>query len=318
MITRTLLRPSHPHRRLTARLAWLMVAAVAVWALFGGAAFVGATHVTPTEREGNPTCAQLVQTDGEFRLDAKDFAGDGTYGDGVFSVDLTFTYNEEVPPEVVSFDFTDADPDVIAVFVKGGDTGYLYQYAPPADADTGLVAPPGPQGQAAGISHISFCYLIPVPTETPTVPPTETPTVPPTETPTAPPTETPTVPPTETPTVPPTETPTATPTGTEAVGTPTPTPVVTPTPTPVVTPTPTPSETVGGETPTPTPVVTPTATPSETVGGATPTAVITPPATSTETPASSPTQSGLLLVLLLLGMGTTGLLVFSPRRFRSR
>jgi hypothetical protein len=46
--------------------------------------------------------------------------------------------------------------------------------------------------------------------------------------------------------------------------------------------------------------------------------VITPPSTSTETPVGGPTQSGLLLVLLLLGMGTTGLLVFSPRRFRSR
>jgi hypothetical protein len=137
----------------------------------GGTSLVLATHVTPTEVAGNPTCAQLVEGEsGEFRLDAKDFGADGTYGDSEFTVDIDFTYNDE--DEAVSFDFSNADPDVLAVFVKGGDTGNLYEYDPPADADTGLVAPLGPQGQATGISHISFCYLVPAPTPTPTPTPT--------------------------------------------------------------------------------------------------------------------------------------------------
>jgi hypothetical protein len=322
MITRALLRPSHPHRRLTARLAWLLVAAVALWALSAGATLVGASHGDLTVIEDNPnaTCASLVEGEtGEFTLDANDpgFGTDGPFGDASFTVTIDFTaYNED--GEVTAFSFTGADPDVVAVYVKAGRGGNLYEYDPPTDADDGLVAPDG-----KGISHISFCYLIPPP-PTPSPTPTPTPVVTPTPTPVVTPTPTPVVTPTPTPVV----TPTPTPTGTEvvstptptAVVTPTPTPVVTPTPTPVVTPTPTPSETVGGETPTPTPVVTPTPTPSETVGGATPTATpaTTPPATSTETPAGNPTQSGLLLVLLLLGMGTTGLLIFSPRRFGSR
>jgi hypothetical protein len=113
---------------------------------------------------------------------------------------------------------------------------------------------------------------------------------------------------------------------------PTPTPVV-PTPTPVV-PTPTPTETIGGATPTPTIPVAPTPTPSEIVGGATPTPPApapsetvagatptpgtTPPQTSTETPMNGSTGSGLLLVLLLLGLGTTGILLFSPARIHIR
>jgi cell division septation protein DedD len=90
--------------------------------------------------------------------------------------------------------------------------------------------------------------------------------------------------------------------------TPTPTAVATATPTPVVTPTPTPTETVGGATPTPT----------ETVAGATPTPAVTPPATSTETPSNGSTGSALLIALVLLGLGTTFVLVLSPSRSRIR
>jgi len=267
-----------------------MVAAVAVWALLGGVATVAALN--PTDAATDCPVGYVG-----FKIDHVDEGLDeGTYTFGAFSLEIyDVTVSDEADPEVISFSFRSAVPPVNLVFVKAGseqnDKSRTYNYGDAgATADEDLTALDG-----AGISHISFCYLIV--TET-TAPPEET-TAPPEET-TAPPEET-TAPPEET-TAPPEET--ATPTGTEVV----------------VTPTPTPSETVGGETPTPTPVVTPTPTPSETVGGATPTATpaTTPPATSTETPAGNPTQSGLLLVLLLLGMGTTGLLIFSPRRFGSR
>jgi hypothetical protein len=267
-----------------------MVAAVAIWALFGGAAFVGATHT-------EPSALTLVEADKECQAEGFDF------GWKIDEIDDLhpgpYTFSNEDGTVTGSITFTGDDPD-------GQPTGYTdLVVAPPYD---GIIVKQPQEG--GGISHITFCYNIPEETATPT--PTPTPVVTPTPTPVVTPTPTPVVTPTPTPVV----TPTPTPTGTEVVATPTPTPVVTPTPTPVVTPTPTPVVT-----PTPTPSETAgpaTPTPSETVAGATPTPVITPPATSTETPASTPTQSGLLLVLLLLGMGTTGLLVFSPKRLRSR
>jgi hypothetical protein len=239
---------------MTARLAWLMVAAVAIWALFGGAAFVGATHTTPLP-------LTLVEADKE----CQDAFGPGYTGWKIDEID-----DLHAGP----YTFSNADGSVTgSITFTGGDggqpTGYTNLVISPAP-DEIIVKQPQERG---GISHITFCYAPVTATTTPTVPPTTTPTVPPTTTPTVPPT---------------------------------------------VSPTPTPSETVGPATPTPTPVV--TATPSETVAGATPTptSAVTPPSTSTETPVGGPTQSGLLLVLVLLGVGTTGLLVFSPRRFRNR
>jgi hypothetical protein len=68
-----------------------------------------------------------------------------------------------------------------------------------------------------------------------------------------------------------------------------------------------------GETPTP------TATPTETVAGETPTPTgeVTPPPTSTDQPGGTP-GGALPIALLLLGLGTTGLLILSPARIRTR
>jgi hypothetical protein len=357
MITRALLRPSNPARLAGLRLAWLAVALVSVWALFGGAALVGATHVTPVEVAGNPACPAGTT---EYKIEP---VTGGTHTFGGFSVTITLGDGS-------TFSFT-ANQNVTSVIVKGGPNANVYTYGlPGVMSDTGLHAPVNDSnGNFYGLSHISFCVPVNQATPTPTpptptpptptpptpTPPTPTPPTPTPPTPTpptpTPPTPTPPTPTPPTPTpptpTPPTPTPpTPTPTGTELVETPTPTlPVVTPTPTlPVVTPTPTlpvvtptpsetvgaatptptvpvptPSETVGGATPTPTtPVTQPT--PSETVAGATPTPAptTTPPQTSTSDPTGGSTGSGLLMVLLLLGLGTTGLLLFTPARIGIR
>jgi hypothetical protein len=136
----------------------------------------------------------------------------------------------------------------------------------------------------------------PTPSETPTQTPTETPT----ETPTNTPTETPTNTPSETPTNTPSETPTNTPTQTETpTNTPSETPTNTPTPsitaspgqTPTATETSTPTQTATStETPTPTqtPSETPTNTPTETM---TSTPTETPTNTPSETPTNTPTET---------------------------
>jgi hypothetical protein len=168
-------------RRLKSRkLGAVILAAGALFMLVGILGSVAvADHAKVTFVSGNPTCAGLVTGEsGEFRLDAKDFGEDGTYGDANFSVFIDFTYDDS---EAVSFNFSAADPPVMAVFVKtgavtpGNPGGNLYEYDPPTTSDTGLVAPGG-----KGISHISFCYVIQgtttttAPTTTTTAPTTTT------------------------------------------------------------------------------------------------------------------------------------------------
>jgi LPXTG-motif cell wall-anchored protein len=120
-----------------------------------------ADHVAPKVVLGNPTCEELVEGEtGEFVLDASQFKENGfdDYGDASFSVSIDFTFSGG---EAVSFDFKDADPPVLAVFVKtgavtpGNPGGNLYEYDEPTTSDEGLVAPGG-----KGISHISFCYVV--------------------------------------------------------------------------------------------------------------------------------------------------------------
>jgi hypothetical protein len=217
-----------PQSRIGRRLGILGTMAIAAWALFGGTALVGATHVDPVEVGGNPDCSELVEGEsGEARLDASDFGADGTYDEGDFEMtpgDAEFSVTIDFHGDpVTSFDFENADPDVVAVFVKGGNTGNLYEYDPPTDADEGLVAPLGPQGQATEISHISFCFLTEQPTPSPSPSPTPSPTATGTEVSA---TGTPTLPPTPSPSPSPSPSPTqlgATATPTQALATATPT-----------------------------------------------------------------------------------------------
>jgi hypothetical protein len=129
----------------------------------------------------------------------------------------------------------------------------------------------GMPGVGSADAFVTFAYIPPIPTDTPT--PTET------QTPTATDTSTPT--PTSTPTATRTSTPTETPISTET-RTPTPTPTETQTPTETATFTPTPT---GTETPTPT--LTPTAEPSATPT-ATPTLTVEPSRTPTPTHPPTP------------------------------
>src|SRR5688572_15276798 len=186
-----------------------------------------ASHVEPILVPGNPTCPP-----GTIELKVEPVA-DGTYSDGT----LTVTIDVRDTAEGQVFDFT-ANIGVDAVIAKGGPDGNLYLYNPEVTSDTGLRAPLNPaNNQFFGLSHISFCYDVEPPTNTPTETLTNTPTNTPTDTPTS--TDTPTNTPTDTPTNTPTDTPTNTPTDTPT-NTPTDTPTATPTNTATATPTNTP------------------------------------------------------------------------------
>jgi hypothetical protein len=194
---------------------------------------IGAS-VTPTLIQGNQTCSNLVAGTTELKVEPP---GAGVYTDGTLTVTIT-NYTG------TSFDFT-SNIGIDAVFVKAGNQGNLFIYNPETFGDTNLYSPTGPQGQLLAISHISFCYDVEPPTNTPTDTPTNTPTDTPTNTPTDTPTNTPTDTPTNTPTDTPTNTPTDTPTNTPTktpTNTPTNTPTKTPTNTPTFTPTPIPFE----------------------------------------------------------------------------
>jgi uncharacterized membrane protein len=201
-----------------------------------------ASQVAPVFVAGNPTCASLVPGTTELKVEP---VGDGTYGNGTLTVTIDVRSTADGPV----FDFT-SNILIDAVFVKGGPNGNLYRYAPNAvTSDTGLHAPVNADnGAYYGLSHISFCYGLPKPTNTPTNTPTDTATNTPTNTPTDTATPTPTNTPTNTPTDTATPTPTNTPTNT-----PTKTPTNTPSNTPTKTPTTTPTNTA-----TPTRTATPT------------------------------------------------------------
>ena len=130
----------------------LMIVAAAIPFLSSPAA---AEHVTPVFTPGNPTCAELGDSDAELRVQP---VADGTYTDGTLTVTIDVRDTGDGPV----FDFT-SNIDVESVFVKGGPNGNYYVYDPPVDSDTGLHAPVNDQnGKFYGLSHISFCYT-PVP-----------------------------------------------------------------------------------------------------------------------------------------------------------
>jgi hypothetical protein len=103
---------------------------------------------------GNQTCASLIDAEGELKVEP---VASGTYTQDGLSVTVT------VNPGA-TFDFTATGGQVLAVFVKGGPDGNLYDYRvpdPPGfnNSDTGLHSPINPRnGNFYGLSHISFCY----------------------------------------------------------------------------------------------------------------------------------------------------------------
>ena len=133
---------------LAALTAAVLVASMAV--LFANPA--EANHIPPTEVTGNANCNAATGLTEVLRLEGAELA-DGTYafdvGTGSVTIDIT--------SDLTSFDWNSTEP-IAAVFVKGGNSGNLYDYRPGgATSDTGLTAPLGPHGQAVEISHITFC-----------------------------------------------------------------------------------------------------------------------------------------------------------------
>jgi len=195
---------------------------------FGGD--VEATDVPPAVESGSPSCSDFDSGWTELKVVPP---GNGLFSDGTLQVTIS-GFNSPSG----TFDWS-SNIGVDAAFVKGGPRGNLYRYDPPMEApgDTDLSTPISPKnGQAYGISHISFCYDLetPAPTFTPSRTPTATYTPTPTYTP-VPLTNTPT--PANTPTSTPTTTPTATlvPPASTATATRTATPTATRTSTPATT-----------------------------------------------------------------------------------
>jgi hypothetical protein len=165
-----------------------------------------AVHQSPIEVKGNANCNAATGLTEVLRLEGNELA-DGTYafdvGTGSVTIDIT---NDKT-----SFDWSSTD-SIAAIFVKGGNSGNLYDYRPGgATSDTGLTAPPGPQGQLQEISHITFCIPDTATTTTSTTVPEETTTTVPEETTTTVPEETTTTVPEETTTTVPEETTTTVP-----------------------------------------------------------------------------------------------------------
>jgi hypothetical protein len=168
-------------RRLKSRkLGAVMLTAGALLMLVGMLGSVAvATHTENVLESADAECKNQGYDFG-YKLDGVDELGEedsGTYesADHVFSVDLTFHESDE--GEITSFDFENADPAVSAVLVVGGPpTGRtnIYTYDPPATSDEGLE-----QTDGGGISHITFCFVVPTttttaPTTTTTAPTTTT------------------------------------------------------------------------------------------------------------------------------------------------
>jgi hypothetical protein len=122
----------------------------------GGIAAVDAAKVTPTVKDGNPSCQDLG-----FALGLKiEPVANGT----VQFVTISGANG-------TSFDWS-STVGIDAVIVKGGPNANLYTYDPPAEAtsDTDLTAPINPNNnQPYGLSHVEFCYDLgatPTPTST--------------------------------------------------------------------------------------------------------------------------------------------------------
>jgi hypothetical protein len=128
---------------LAAVLAALLIATLAPPVGRAGAASVGPEYVA-----GNPTCATLTGIDRELKVEP---VTNGTFSNAYGSVTITNKVGN-------SLAFT-ASPRVLAVYLKAGPGGNLYDYRPDGTlGDTNLVSP-----VSDSISHVSFCFGLPQP-----------------------------------------------------------------------------------------------------------------------------------------------------------
>jgi hypothetical protein len=106
------------------------------------------TGLTPTMRDGNPSCADLG-----FASSTKfEPPQDGTQALSTGGTVTVSNANGE------TFDFS-STAGIDAVIVKGGPNAHIYTYDPESMGDTGLHAPTNPaNGESYGLSHIEFCY----------------------------------------------------------------------------------------------------------------------------------------------------------------
>ena len=140
-------------------IAWATI--LSIFGLVLAGSFAEAASVDPILIQGNATCTQLIAGTQELKVEP---VADGTFTDGTLTVTID-VYNTAQGPV---FDFT-ANMGVDGVFVKGGPNGNLYLYNPEVIADTILHAPINPANDMYfGLSHISFCYGVELPTNTPT------------------------------------------------------------------------------------------------------------------------------------------------------
>src|SRR6266508_3504336 len=134
----TLTHPRSTSRRLATVILLALLGTLAA-ALTAGAAYADGTVVT-----GNQNCVDLIPGSEELRVQSP---ADGTF---------------------------------VGVAVKGGPDANFYDYRPDGvSSGTGLHAPVNPRNQKFfGLSHISFCYMLPTTTPTPSPTPTPTPSTP--------------------------------------------------------------------------------------------------------------------------------------------
>lgn len=137
-----------------------------------------ATQVPSIVVVGDPSCADVAPGATELRID---LIADGTFSDGTLAVTIDVRDTAEGPV----FDFA-SNIGIDVVIAKGGPDANVYFHNPEVTSNTGLHAPVEPSSnQFYSLSHISFCYDVEPPTNTPslTATSTDTPTNTPTNTP---------------------------------------------------------------------------------------------------------------------------------------
>ena len=132
------------------------VGSIITGALVLAGAFPGDAGAAPAQTQttsssvvtGNPTCEDLGEFAFEFKIDEQPEAGT-TYEDPNSDFEVTIT--EVVAGNPMTFSF-ESNIAVSAVFVKAGNGGILYTFAPPTTTGSDLASPKD------SISHVSFCW----------------------------------------------------------------------------------------------------------------------------------------------------------------
>jgi hypothetical protein len=117
----------------------------------GGSVALGSS-VEPETVVGNPICGDFTDGGTQFKIENP---ADGTYTDGVLTVDLEIYMTSEGE----EFDWS-CNFGVDVVVAKGGPGANVYRYDPIVTGDTGLHAPFNAEsGEWYELSYISFCYF---------------------------------------------------------------------------------------------------------------------------------------------------------------